>query len=237
MPIDHWLVPHLGAQSPVLYWIRTFYAPFTEEPAKLVPLLIPAIRRDIQPVNFVRYALAIGLGFALGEMWFVANRVAHTPQFANLPFYQFGGYVTERLMTCIFHSAFVSLSLWRLRNRFALGFAAAAAAHWLGNAPILLLSAKALGMKKVLRVAFVETWLMLYFFAAAGLLAYFAFGRVSPIRLFYRRRLCPTCHEEFDPPIFGVNVGTLRYERCPHCRRWNWTRPAPAPKDDKAIGA
>ena len=234
LPLDHWLAAHLGNTSAVYYWLRTCYAPLTEEPAKLFPLLIPAIRRDIQPANFVRYALAIGLGFALGEMWFVADRVARVPQFAGLPFYQFGGYVGERLMTCVFHSAFVSLSLWRLRRRFALGFAGAAAAHWLGNLPILLLSPKAAGFEKAIRMAFVEAWLVLYFFAAAALLAYFAFGRVAPTKLFFGRRRCPACLEEFDPPIFGLNFGTTRYERCPHCRRWNWTKPATPPKSKTA---
>src|SRR5260221_7234864 len=147
LPLDHWLVAHLGDTSAAYYWLRTCYAPLTEEPAKLFPLLIPAIRRDIQPANFVRYALAIGLGFAIGEMWFVAYRVARVPAFAGLTFYQFGGYAGERLMTCVFHSAFVSVSLWRLRRRFALGFAAAAAGHWLGNFPILLLSPKAAGLE------------------------------------------------------------------------------------------
>ena len=68
VPLDHWLTGVLGSNSTVLQWLVTFYAPLTEEPVKLVPLLIPAIRRDITPANFGRYALAIGLGFALGEM-------------------------------------------------------------------------------------------------------------------------------------------------------------------------
>src|SRR5262249_39903802 len=91
LPLDHWLIGHLGPHSTAYTWLFTCYAPLTEEPAKLLVLLIPAIRRDIRPENFVRYALAIGLGFAIGEMWFVANRVAQNPQFAHMPFYEFGG--------------------------------------------------------------------------------------------------------------------------------------------------
>ena len=67
VPLDHWLTGLVGSKSMTLQWLVTFYAPLTEELAKLVPLLIPAIRRDIRPENFGRYALAIGLAFAIGE--------------------------------------------------------------------------------------------------------------------------------------------------------------------------
>jgi len=138
LPLDHWLVAQLGATSAAYKWLATFYAPLTEEPAKLIPLLIPAIRRDLNARNFVRYALAIGVGFAIGEMWLLADRVARMPAFAALPFYQFGGYVSERLMVCMFHSAFVAVALWRWRRRFAFGVASAAAEtaekHQLGPA-------------------------------------------------------------------------------------------------------
>ncbi len=78
VPFDHWLVGSLGAGSAAYKWLITLYAPLTEEPAKLLPLLVPIILHDIRPTNFVRYSLAIGLGFAVGEMWFVAERVAPT---------------------------------------------------------------------------------------------------------------------------------------------------------------
>src|ERR1700716_1576863 len=110
VPLDHWIVGHLGSTSLTYQWLTSFYAPLTEEPAKLIPLLIPAIRRDISAANFVRYALAIGFGFAIGEMWLVASFVARVPAFATLPFYLFGGYVGERLVTCLLHSALVSVS-------------------------------------------------------------------------------------------------------------------------------
>jgi hypothetical protein len=223
VPFDHWVVAHLGAKSTAYFWLRTFYAPLTEEPAKLVPLLISTIRRDIRHENFARYALAIGLGFAIGEMWFVAERVARSPQFAHLPFYQFGGYFSERLMTCVFHSAFVSLSLWGLRRRFAFGFAGAVAAHWLGNFPLVLMNPNIGHLKQAARMAIVQGWLTFYFLAAAALLVWFAFGRLNPGLPIFGRRRCPECGKDYDPPLFAVNLGPKRYERCPHCRRWHWT--------------
>lgn len=202
VPLDHWLVAHLGSGSSIYQWLISLYAPLTEEPAKLLPLLIPGIRRDIRPGNFVRYALAIGLGFAIGEMWFIAERVARAPAFAGMPFYQFGGYVGERLMTCIFHSAFVAVALWRLRRRFVLGFAGAAALHWLGNFPILLMAWNVGGLGKTFWAVAVSLWLQFYAIAALTLLAYFTFGRIAPARIFYGRRHCPECGGDYDAPIF-----------------------------------
>jgi hypothetical protein len=224
VPLDHWLVAQLGSTSLTYQWLTSFYAPLTEEPAKLVPLLIPAIYRDIRTTNFVRYALAIGVGFAIGEMWFIADRVAHVPAYAGLPFYQFGGYLGERLMVCLFHGAFVSVALWRLRRQFALGFAGAATLHWLGNFPLLLMAWNVGGLGKTFWTIVIQVWLLFYVFGALALLSYFTFGRVVPGRMIFGRRQCPECHHDYDAPFFGLNFGPTRYERCPHCRHWHWTK-------------
>jgi hypothetical protein len=226
VPLDHWLTALLGKDSAALHWLVTFYAPLTEEPAKLVPLLVPAIRRDISRANFGRYALAIGLGFAIGEMWFIAEIIARNPKFAGVPFYFFGGYLSERLMVCLFHSAFVGVALACLRNRFALGVAGAMALHWLGNFPIFLMASNAFGMGPTLWAIAIQVWIIAYFVGALALISYFVFGHVSPGRLFYGRRKCPECGAEYDASLFAfaINLGTRRYERCPACRHWHFTK-------------
>lgn len=224
VPLDHWLTGVLGSNSVILHWLVTLYAPLTEEPAKLVPLLIPAIRADINRQNFGRYALAIGLGFAIGEMWFIADVIARNPRFAGVPFYFFGGYLGERLMTCLFHSAFVGLALACLRNRFWLGETGALAAHWLGNFPIFLMASNAFGMGATSWAIAVQAWIIACFLGAVALISRFVFGRVSPARLFYGRRKCPECGAEYDPSLFAINLGTRRYERCPQCKHWHFTR-------------
>ena len=223
VPLDHWLMGQIGSGSATYHWLTTFYAPLTEEPAKLVPLLIPVIYRDISATNFVRYAFAIGVGFAIGEMWFVAERVAQVPALRALPFYQLDGYFVERLMVCVFHTAFVSVTLWRLRRRMALGLAGAMALHWLGNFPIFLMAQNAGGLGHAFWAVAYQCWVWAYLFAALALLFYFGFRGVVPLKLFYGRRACPECGGEYDAPIFALNFGRTRYERCPHCRRWHWT--------------
>jgi hypothetical protein len=226
VPLDQWLAAQFGPASSAYQWLRSLYAPFTEEPAKLIPLLLPAIRHDIRPANFARYALAIGLGFAVGEMWFVAERVARNPALADLPFYQFGGYFSERLMTCVFHSAFLAVALQQLGRRFLLGLVGAMALHWLGNFPIQLMAWNVAGLGKTAWTVIVQCWLYGYFFASIALLAYFATGRLAVGALFFSRRHCPECEQDYDAPLLAVNVGSRRYERCPHCRHWHWTQPA-----------
>ncbi|MDB6153627.1 MAG: hypothetical protein JWL90_2080 [Chthoniobacteraceae bacterium] len=222
IPLDHWLAGQLGSSSITYQWLTSLYAPLTEEPMKLVPLLVPMIRADIRPANFARYALAIGLGFAIGEMWFVAGRVAQIKAMEGLPFYQFGGYAVERLMTCIFHGAFVSVALWQWRRRFLWGIAGAMTLHWLGNLPLQLMAQNAGGLGRTFWMVTVQLWLFGYCLAAASLLAYFAFGQFALGRLLFGRSRCPECNQGYDAPLFGLNFGPSRYEHCPGCRKWHW---------------
>jgi len=226
LPLDHWLVGQLGAKSSSYGWLTSLYAPLTEEPAKLIPLLLPAVFRDIRKENFIRYAFAIGFGFAIGEMWFIAERITQVPQLAALPFYQFTGYTVERLMTCVFHTVFVAVALRALRRRFALGFLGAVALHWLGNFPISLSAWNVGGLGKTAWTVILMLWLIAYFVTALALLSYFIYGQFAPGKFLYGRRHCPGCHQDFDPSLMGVNMGSTRYERCPHCQRWHWTKPA-----------
>jgi len=57
-----------------------------------------------------------------------------------------------------------------------------------------------------------------------ALLFYFGLRRIAPPKLFYSRRVCPECGSGYDAPLFALNFGRTRYERCPHCRRWHWTQ-------------
>ena len=62
LPLDGWLKSTLG-EGEMLRWLRTAYAPLTEEPAKLWPLALPWVRKAIRRENVARIALALGLGF------------------------------------------------------------------------------------------------------------------------------------------------------------------------------
>jgi hypothetical protein len=89
-PVDAWLREWLGAGTEAYRFARVFYAPVTEELAKLWPLLLLSFRQRINTGSMTRAGVALGLGFGVGEMWMVAGLVANDPQVAGLPFIKGG---------------------------------------------------------------------------------------------------------------------------------------------------
>lgn len=112
-PILHWLSrvagqpPYLELHSPLWYVLLIlFLAPVTEEAIKLVPLAFPAARRQLLPGGpVIRLALASGLGFGLGEAWYLAYSLAVSGRYAGLSVGQFGGYINERALVLFAHGA------------------------------------------------------------------------------------------------------------------------------------
>lgn len=221
VPLNSWLVGKLGEGNSLYQFLTTFYAPLTEEPAKLIPLLIPAICRDIRKENLARYAMAIGLAFGIGEIWFIAERLAQNPSFAGLPFYQFGGFAGERFIVCLIHGAFVSVSLLWLRRGLLVGLLLAMALHYFGNFPIFLLNKNAFGWGQTAWQIIVMLWLQLYFIGGIVLLARLAYGKMAVGRFIFGKARCPECSVVYDRPFFGFNLGPRRYERCTNCRHWH----------------
>src|SRR5689334_13356331 len=77
-PLDGWLAGMI-ADPATRTLVSTFYAPLTEEPAKLWPLLLPFVWRRLERANAVGVALALGIGFGIGEIGFLADRIARMP--------------------------------------------------------------------------------------------------------------------------------------------------------------
>ena len=138
LPIDDALKSIFGASTFVVI-VSLFYAPLTEEPAKWLVTAVPAVRRGIglQPVTM---ALAVGLGFAIGEIWMLAHSFLALPALATLPAWMFSGFVLERLEVCFLHGAFVAPAFVNLaRGRsFWLGGLVGMVLHFLLNFPIYL---------------------------------------------------------------------------------------------------
>jgi hypothetical protein len=146
-PLHGALVQWLGAGG-LLTAITLFYAPVTEEIAKWVAFLSPTLRKSLRSNNAVAIALATGLGFGIGEIAFLAERLSRVPQIASLPFWSFGGFLFERMLVCFLHGAFV---VW-LFQRFAEGKSfwpgalLAIALHFALNFPIYLAGINFLGI-------------------------------------------------------------------------------------------
>lgn len=221
--IGHWPV--------VRDLVRLCFAPLTEEPAKLLPwLLLLAVGLPLWPRRRMAapLALAAGLGFAVGEIWLVATLVAQAndPKLAGLPWYAFGGFLGERLMTCVTHAmlAFPTIALARRGWRWAaIGLSLGIALHWLGNAPIALMHRRAFGWKAETWGALVQVWIILLTVCGLLILVGASVGRKMLRRVFSRRMRCPGCGAVYRQPLlYGFNFGMSRYERCGACGKWHW---------------
>lgn len=173
LPLDRWLQGLLRQCSGTYRFLTTFYAPITEEPIKLWIFLIPKYINNLNDKNIVRMAMAIGLGFGIGEMWFIAANLAKSPQVASLPWFLLGGYISERFMVCLMHGAFTAVALRQLRKAFVVGVLGAMLLHFVGNFPIFLAGNNFGGLGKSTWQIILSVWVPLYFLAMVALLAYF----------------------------------------------------------------
>lgn len=215
-----------------LPWLRTAWAPLTEEPSKLWPLLLPWVRHRVTKENFIRIAMALGCGFAFGEVFTVAQLLSErTPEIAAMPWYLLSPMITERLMTFCIHSGMTAIALgaWKGGTGIVIGLPLAMVAHFLTNFPIVMARHGWFGPASEVSQLIVYSWVVsCTLLSAAGLYrAYQRSGeRNTGGKLIYGTAICPGCKLEFERTLMAaVNLGTsLRYERCPHCHRWYWTR-------------
>jgi len=233
MPLDRVIGKFLAAYPDVFLFVKTFYAPLTEEPAKLWLLLLPWFVRKIRRENAGRVAMALGLGFGVGEIWLLAQMIASSPSLASYPWYYFGGFIGERFMVCLMHGAFTAAALWRLRRGFVLGLLTAMALHYLGNFPIYLAAIDALGLGKTVWQYVLSIWIVLYFLLMLTVLAFFAYGKFHPGRIFFGLAKCPDCGTIYPRPFWGINLGNRRHEKCPACKKWHRTREYKGPLQDE----
>lgn len=205
-------------------FISVFYAPITEEPAKLLPLLIPLLRRKIDDKNTIRAALALGLGFGLGEIWLVAGFVAASSAYTNIPWYQYSGFLNERFMVSIIHGVFTATALRRLHKGFIWGLLGAMCLHYFGNLPIYLAGIGFFGFSKETWQVILAVYTPIYFVLMLLLLSYYSYGKENLGKLLFGNSVCPECGFQYPAPIMALNSINKRYERCPNCKKWHWVK-------------
>jgi hypothetical protein len=235
IPLDGLVRAALGTD--MAYAIATTsYAPLTEEPAKWLVLLLPAVRRVLRPDNAIAAALAIGLGFGIGEIWFLANQIAQVPAYTGIPFWMFGGFFSERFVVTFLHGGFIAFLVARLAAGRSLvpGALIGIALHYLVNLPIFLRALQAFGLSA-------ETWTLIATLAPVllAILIGVALNRLSRGRFQLEalgRSTCPECGTAYPRPLLALNLGPWRYERCPNCRRFHMVRlyGQPKPVGDKS---
>jgi hypothetical protein len=167
--------------------LAAWYAPVVEELVKVASVVAAALagwlaaeRRRRRAVDA---AIAAGLGFAIGEMAYIAAAVAKVPAYAGFAWYQFGGYIGERLATCVWHPAFVAVAAVALAKGWRwlpLGLVGAVVLHFLGNFPIYLAGIDAFGLGRVGWTLALLAWLGLYTVPLGALLFFLRAGGGRP---------------------------------------------------------
>jgi RsiW-degrading membrane proteinase PrsW (M82 family) len=230
-PLHELLTQWLPAGA-LLTAISLFYAPVIEEPAKWFSLVLPSLRRKLTPENAVAIALTIGLGFGIGELWFIAERLSHSPLLASYPFYYFNGFLTERLMVCFLHGAFIALFFKHYAEGRAVWPAAllGVALHFALNFPIYFSQINLFGLGQ-------NIWAqLLVIYIALFTLAMFAFvqrlGKEKSGEGFLGSATCPGCGGVYPRSLLALNLLTKRFERCPHCRKWQLVPMHQPPRDN-----
>ena len=155
-PVAFYLV-----RVPALTWLQTLFAsgdvmmiagllaaPLTEEPAKWLALACAGLRAAIRSGSALGIAMAVGLGFGIGEIWFIAEQLSRVPALQAAPAAQFWGFVIERVAVCFLHGLFIVPLFHALATgrHIVLAALAGIAAHLLTNLPILAVRADLFGL-------------------------------------------------------------------------------------------
>ncbi|HJK91675.1 MAG TPA: hypothetical protein RMH85_05185 [Polyangiaceae bacterium LLY-WYZ-15_(1-7)] len=225
--------PDALARSPLLAALLAIEAPLSEELGKVFPLLlvwaVPAWRARLAPAHEgarVPLAMAVGLGFGLGEIVLLAHLGSASPAVRDLPWHALSGFIGERAIVCFLHGALTAAAIHQLgrgAGRLALGLFASMALHALLNLPVILGEVGAFGLAKKDWLVVSAIWLQLFLLGALAALRLAHTRRGGKRRAFLGRARCPSCDAVYDRPIFGLNFPHRRYERCGACGRWHWT--------------
>lgn len=220
-PIFSKLALWLGKDSLPFLSLKIFDAPLFEELGKYSPLLLPFFRKRIRQENAIRVAMALGLGFGLGEIWFLHHKLGTGAGVAGKPWYYFSAFINERFLVCIGHGVFVATGLRLYHSHFLKGILLGMLLHCLANFPIFLKIIDLGSLGPQVWTIILVIYVQIYFLGLIGLLGYYTFGGKGFLKLMMgENSLCNTCATEFKSSLKRINLLHKRYEHCPHCNRF-----------------
>lgn len=134
--------PKLSIATP--WWFLLFVlflSPLSEEAIKLSPLAAKHLRRMIDQSSALWMGTALGIGFGIGEIWYLAWRLSMVPEYAAYPFYYFTGFIGERMAVVFLHGIMTAIavtSILKGGKGFLTGYAGAVLFHAFTNIGALL---------------------------------------------------------------------------------------------------
>lgn len=192
--------------------------PIIEELLKLWPLLVPFLWKTTDSRTRLWRALAIGLGFGIGEIWMLAEFTFRVdPATANLDLLKLTGFINERVMVCVIHGALTLVAL----SRFGTGLVVAMGLHLVGNLPFYLQQISAFGLAPERWATILRVWIVWYFVAMAALPWAMSGGDLHIIWLLFGDATCPFCGMIYPRATLGWGMRVIRHDRCPRCNAKN----------------
>lgn len=221
LPLDA-LMNVLFSNNEMLYnFVKNFYAPLTEESAKLFIFIPVYYYKQLDKDNVHFYAFSTGLGFGIGEIWFLAVLLAQNPEISALPWYYFGGFLTERLCVCVLHGAHMFVTLYYLfKKNSSIGILFAMGLHFLTNFPIYLGYVLEL-QNNIIWGLLILFWVILMVIVMFIITSKLLYGKVRVGYMLMGQAKCPECSNTYDRPLFGIVLVKTRIERCPHCKHFH----------------
>lgn len=211
--LEHWV-----ADANTRRIMALFYRPIFEELLKLWPLLIPSIWKSTTAGNRVWRALALGLGFGIGELWLLAQIVYRDdPVTANMEVWRLFGFINERVMVCLIHGALTAVAL----HQFGPGLPIAMGLHGLGNLPIYFQEISAFGLSAATWAVLVRAWVLWYFFAMCSLVWMMVGGDFHLIWLLFGDATCPFCGMVYPRATLTWSLRLIHHDHCPRCKARN----------------
>lgn len=122
-----------------------FLPPLTEEAIKLSPLVAKQVRRMIGRSSALWVGTAFGMGFGIGEIWYLSWMFSMVPEFAEYPFYYFGGFIGERMAVVLLHGVMTAVAVTGFlkgRKGLLMGYTGAVLLHAFANLGAMLYQIK-----------------------------------------------------------------------------------------------
>jgi uncharacterized membrane protein YhfC len=139
--------PRLSPETPDAFAIAVLvFGAFAEEVAKLLPFVVPQVRRRIADRETGAAGFVAGLGFGVGEILYLGASIASREEFATRSALEFQPFVSERIAATYLHALLTSIVLsagFQVRS-VGLGLCIAVGLHALANAGALLYQVGAL---------------------------------------------------------------------------------------------
>lgn len=111
-------ISELSMTSPVWFLVFVlFLSPVTEEAVKLSPVLAKQVRRMIDRSSALWTGMGLGMGFGIGEIWYLAWGFSMVPGLAGYPFYYFGGFIWERVTVVFIHGVMTAVAVTAFMKR------------------------------------------------------------------------------------------------------------------------